>query len=118
MGDWPKLDPEEFLRIAQNHPDRIPVFVRKARSCKSAIPEIAKKKYLVPKMLTLGQFAFIIRRQLTLNAESALFFFVEGTLPTTGTTLVELYQQHKGADGSLHIEYTSESVFGSSFRSL
>lgn len=113
MEDWPKLGPEEFLKIAQNHPDRIPIFVRKARNCQSNIPEIAKKKYLAPKSLTLGQFAYIIRRQLVLSSDSALFFFVGGTLPTTGTLLVELYQQYKEADGSLHIEYTSESVFGS-----
>lgn len=113
MGDWPKLEPDEFLRLAQNHPDRIPVFVRKAKSCKSDIPEVPKSKFLVPKMLTIGQFVYIIRRQIKLSAESALFFFVEGTLPTTNMTLVELYQQHKQSDGSLHIEYTSESVFGS-----
>ena len=113
MGDWPKLDPEEFLRIAQNHPDRIPVFIRKSKGCKSPAPEIDKKKFLAPKMLSLGQFVYIIRRQMSLSAETALFFFVEGTLPTTSTTMVELYQQHKAVDGSLHIEYTSESVFGS-----
>ena len=113
MGDWPKLDPDEFLRLSQNHPDRIPIFVRKARSCKSDIPEVPKSKFLVPKMLTVGQFVYIIRRQIKLSAESALFFFVEGTLPTTNMTMVELYQQHKQSDGSLHVEYTSESVFGS-----
>jgi GABA(A) receptor-associated protein len=113
MEEWPKLGPDEFLRIAQNHPDRIPVFVRRARGCAHDVPEIAKKKYLVPKILSLGQFAYIIRRQMTLTSEKAIFFFVSGTLPTTGTTLVELYQQFKERDGSLHIEYTSESVFGS-----
>lgn len=113
MGDWPKLDPDEFLRISQNHPDRIPVFVRKATRCTSDIPDIPKKKFLAPKLLTVGQFAYIVRRQISLSPDKALFFFVEGTLPTTSTTLVELYQQHKRDDGSLHIEYTSESVFGS-----
>jgi GABA(A) receptor-associated protein len=112
MGDWPKLDPDEFFRLSQNHPDRIPIFVRKAKGCKSNIPEIPKSKFLVPRMLTIGQFIYIIRRQLTLSSETALFFFVEGTLPTTSATIVELYQQYKQPDGSLHVEYTSESVFG------
>lgn len=113
MGDWPKLEPDEFLRLAQNHPDRIPVFVRKSRSCKSDIPEVPRSKFLVPRMLTVGQFVYIIRRQIKLPPEGALFFFIGGTLPTTNMLMVELYQQHKEADGSMHFEYTSESVFGS-----
>ena len=44
----------ESSRIRDKYPDRIPVIVERAN--KSDMPEIDKKKYLVPGDLTVGQF--------------------------------------------------------------
>ncbi len=112
MDGEEKLSAEEFHRISRTFPDRIPVFVLRAKGCAPDVPHLAKKKFIVPRTLTLGQFVFIIRRQMSMSSETALFMFVGNTLPTTGTTMVELYQQHKGDDGALRMMYTSESVFG------
>jgi GABA(A) receptor-associated protein len=49
---------------------------------------------------------------MSMPSEMAMFMFVGNTLPTTGTLMVELYQQHKSEDGALRVTYTSESVFG------
>jgi GABA(A) receptor-associated protein len=107
-----KLSPEEFERLSRTFPDRIPVFVLRARGCAPEVPHLAKKKFIVPKSLNVGQFVYIIRRQMSMPAETALFLFVGNTLPTTGTSMTELYHQYKSEDGALRVMYTSESVFG------
>jgi GABA(A) receptor-associated protein len=107
-----KLSAEEFHRLSRTFPDRIPVFVLRAKGCAPDVPHLPKKKFIVPKSLNVGQFVYIIRRQMSMPSEMAMFMFVGNTLPTTGTLMVELYQQHKSEDGALRVTYTSESVFG------
>lgn len=97
--------------ITKTYPDRVPVFVRRGDSCKD-LPELKKQKFLVPRELTVGQFLFIVRRQLTLPPEKALFLFINNTLPTTSTLMGELYGPHKSSDGALRMVYMSESTFG------
>ncbi|CAM8878040.1 unnamed protein product [Rhodiola kirilowii] len=72
----------EASRIREKYPDRIPVIVEKAEN--SDIPNIDKKKYLVPADLTVGQFVFVIRKRIKLSAEKAIFIFVDNMLPPTG----------------------------------
>ena len=107
-----KLSAEEFHKLSRTFPDRIPVFVLRAKGCAPDVPHLLKKKFIVPKSLNVGQFVYIIRRQMSMSSEMAMFLFVGNTLPTTGTLMVELYQQHKSEDGALRVTYTSESVFG------
>ncbi|GMI96197.1 autophagy 8f [Hibiscus trionum] len=64
----------EAARIREKYPDRIPVIVEKAE--RSDIPNIDKKKYLVPADLTVGQFVYVIRKRIKLSAEKAIFIFV------------------------------------------
>jgi len=72
----------ESLRIREKYPDRIPVIVEKAG--RSDIPDIDKKKYLVPGDLTAGQFVYVIRKRIKLSPEKAIFIFVNNILPPTG----------------------------------
>ncbi|ESQ44013.1 hypothetical protein EUTSA_v10006314mg [Eutrema salsugineum] len=72
----------EALRIREKYPDRVPVIVEKAE--KSDIPNIDKKKFLVPADLTIGQFVYVIRKRIQLSAEKAIFIFVDNVLPPTG----------------------------------
>ncbi|KAL5650447.1 hypothetical protein ACJX0J_041256, partial [Zea mays] len=71
----------EANRIREKYPDRIPVIVEKAE--RSDIPDIDKKKYLVPADLTVGQFVYVVRKRIKLSAEKAIFIFVKNTLPPT-----------------------------------
>ena len=67
--------------IRAKHPDRIPVIVEK-RQRDASLPEIDKKKFLVPSDLTVGQFVYVIRKRIKLAPEQAIFLFVSaGTLP-------------------------------------
>ncbi|GLC45245.1 Autophagy- protein 8d [Pleodorina starrii] len=72
----------EAARIKEKYPDRIPVIVEKAE--RSDIPDIDKKKYLVPSDLTVGQFVYVIRKRIKLSPEKAIFIFVKNVLPPTG----------------------------------
>ncbi|XP_057795305.1 autophagy-related protein 8C-like isoform X1 [Salvia miltiorrhiza] len=72
----------EAARIREKYPDRIPVIVEKAE--RSDIPDIDKKKYLVPADLTVGQFVYVVRKRIKLSAEKAIFIFVKNVLPPTG----------------------------------
>ena len=104
----------EALRIRDKFPSRIPVIVE--RSPQSGhIPKIDKSKFLVPGDLTVSQFIFVIRKRLTLPSETALFLFVNGTLPTSGSFMKELYTSFADNDGFLYCLYSGENVFGGGY---
>lgn len=104
--------PGELDQLRTRYPHAVFVHVELARN--ADLPPLTKQKYVVPKTFTLGQFLFVLRRQLKLPSEKALFVFVDNTLPTSSQTMAELYAAHKSADGCLRITCTSESVFGAS----
>lgn len=101
----------EAARIKEKYPDRIPVIVEKAE--KSDIPDIDKKKYLVPSDLTVGQFVYVIRKRIKLSPEKAIFIFVKNVLPPTAALMSSIYEDHKDEDGFLYITYSGENTFGS-----
>merc|ERR1712032_999920 len=101
----------EALRIREKYPDRIPVIVEKAG--RSDIPDIDKKKYLVPGDLTAGQFVYVIRKRIKLSPEKAIFIFVNNILPPTAALMSSIYDEHKDEDGFLYIVYSGENTFGS-----
>lgn len=101
---------EEAVRIKLKYPDRIPVVVEKEAS--SDIPDIDKKKFLVPSDLTVGQFVYVIRKRIHLEPEKALFIFVKNTLPPTSSLMSEVYKEHSDPDNFLYILYSGEHVFG------
>mmetsp|Transcript_11540 Transcript_11540/g.29355 ORF Transcript_11540/g.29355 Transcript_11540/m.29355 type:complete len:120 (+) Transcript_11540:204-563(+) len=100
----------ESLRIREKYPDRIPVIVEKAG--RSDIPDIDKKKYLVPGDLTAGQFVYVIRKRIKLSPEKAIFIFVNNILPPTAALMSSIYEEHKDEDGFLYIVYSGENTFG------
>jgi len=101
----------EADKIRAKYPDKIPIFVARAHNARD-IPDIKKHKFLVSSSISFGQFIFIIRKQLILPPEKALFVFINNTLPTSSSLLSELYSNHKSPDGVLHMIYISENTFG------
>ncbi|CAA7044614.1 unnamed protein product [Microthlaspi erraticum] len=102
----------EALKIREKYPDRIPVIVEKAEQ--SDVPDIDKKKYLVPADLTVGQFVYVVRKRVHLSAEKAIFIFVDNVLPPTGAMMSSIYDEKKDEDGFLYVTYSGENTFGSS----
>ncbi|GMI91469.1 AUTOPHAGY-RELATED 8A, AUTOPHAGY 8A [Hibiscus trionum] len=102
---------DEVARIRAKYPDRIPVIIEKAEN--SDVPDIDKKKYLVPADLTVGQFVYVVRKRIKLSAEKAIFVFVKNTLPPTAALISALYEENKDEDGFLYMTYSGENTFGS-----
>ncbi|XP_014517663.1 autophagy-related protein 8A [Vigna radiata var. radiata] len=101
----------EASRIREKYPDRIPVIVEKAE--RTDIPDIDKKKYLVPADLTVGQFVYVVRKRIKLGAEKAIFVFINDTLPSTAALMSAIYEENKDQDGFLYMTYSGENTFGS-----
>jgi GABA(A) receptor-associated protein len=102
----------ESSRIMSIYPDRLPVICERSETAPSDCPLIDKKKYLIPRDLTVGQFIYVIRQRLHLQPEKALFLFINGTIPTTAQHMDSIYDLYKDDDGFLYISYTFENTFG------
>lgn len=104
----------EATRMITRYPGRIPIIVqRDKRSSSRHLPDIDKKKYLVPADFTVGQFMFVIRKRIHLEGHIALFLYTEdGQMLTTSSLLSSAYDVHKNEDAFFYIFYTSENTFG------
>lgn len=103
---------KESSRIMNIYPDRLPIICERSENAPSDCPVIDKKKYLIPRDLTVGQFLYVIRNRLKLPAEKALFLFIKGTIPATSHYMDLIYDCYKDDDGFLYITYTFENTFG------
>ncbi|RCV20395.1 hypothetical protein SEVIR_4G050700v4 [Setaria viridis] len=101
---------QESAAMIANYPARIPVIVE--RFSRSNLPQMEKRKYLVPCDMPVGQFIFILRSRLHLSPGTALFVFVNNTLPQTASLMGSVYDAYKDKDGFLYMCYSSEKTFG------
>lgn len=102
---------EEYQRIMKKYHDRIPVVCE--RSPKSySLPTATKIKYLIPRDLTLGQFMYIIRKQINLAPEQAIFMVVDNKILSATSLMSAIYEKNHDQDGFLYITYTGENTFG------
>ncbi|XP_027367820.1 autophagy-related protein 8i-like [Abrus precatorius] len=102
---------EESRDIVAKYPDRIPVIVERYAKCD--LPELQKKKYLVPRDLSVGHFIHILSSRLSLPPGKALFVFVKNTLPQTASMMDSVYRSFRDEDGFLYMFYSTEKTFGS-----
>ena len=102
----------ESRRILSKYPDRVPIICERSLTARSDCPIIDKRKYLVPRNLTIGQFLYVIRQRLRLTPEKAIFLFVGNTIPPTTCLIDEIYFRYKVPDQYLYISYAQENVFG------
>ncbi|KAL5700388.1 Autophagy-related protein 8h [Ranunculus cassubicifolius] len=82
------------------------------RYSSSDLPEMEKKKYLVPRDMSIGHFIHILSLRLGLSPGKALFVFVNNTLPQTASLMDSLYGSFKDEDGFLYMCYSTEKTFG------
>jgi GABA(A) receptor-associated protein len=102
---------KESTSMRNKYPDRIPVICEKNGN--NRVPEIDKKKYLVPSDLTVGQFIYIIRKRLKLSSDQAIFIFINEFIPPSNSLLSHMDELYRDKDGFMYITYSGESVFGS-----
>jgi len=101
---------QESERILEKYPDRVPIICERINN---TVPELDKRKYLVPADLNIGAFMFVIRKRLNIGATKSIFLFVnDSTLVPIGRILSQIYKEQKNKDGFLYIKYGGESTFG------
>jgi GABA(A) receptor-associated protein len=103
---------DEAYRVIEKYPDRLPVICEKSHYTNYDCPDIDKRKYLVPKDLTMGQFLYVIRKRLSVGPEKGLFLFVGYSIPPSTALVSEIYKNYVDDDGFLYITYSFENVFG------
>ena len=102
---------KEAKRVRAKYPDLIPVICERIEN--SDLPTTMRRKYLVPQSLTMGQFMYVLRRRIDLDANRAMFLFLGGdTLAPTAELVSTLYDVHKDEDGFLYMHYSGENTFG------
>jgi GABA(A) receptor-associated protein len=102
---------KEATRLLEKYPTRIPIIVEKHKE-DITIPNIPKKKYLIPKDFTMAQLMYIIRRKIKLPSEKALFFFIGNNIPSSSELLGTIYSEHLDCDKFLYIKISGENTFG------
>jgi GABA(A) receptor-associated protein len=100
---------EEARRMLLKYTDRIPIIVERTSA---KIPLIDKRKFLVPRTLTAGEFSYVIRKRIKLAPDEAIFIFFGRNLTPTSAPMADVYEKHKDRDGFLYAEYSSESTYG------
>ncbi len=104
---------EDAMSIKEKHPDRIPIICEIDSNHRNDLL-LLRTKYLVPKTLTLGHFLHVVRKQIKLRPEEAIFIIVDGTtLPQSSLQINDVYEKHKDLDGFLYLNLARENVFGS-----
>ena len=99
----------ESSRMLERFPERVPIIVERG-NC--SITEIDKKKFLVPKDLSIGQFMHVIRKRIKLDSSTAIYLFVNNTLPRSSDLIINEYNNKRDKDGFLYVTYAGESTFG------
>jgi GABA(A) receptor-associated protein len=101
---------QESEKVLYEYPDKVPVICEKDNRLQNC--EIKKRKYLVSKDLTVGQFMYIIRKQIQLNSNMGLFLFIKEIIPSGSEKMGNIYNRYKDNDGYLYINYAFENTFG------
>ena len=87
----------ESQKVLSRYPDKVPIICERDKRVQNCI--IEKRKYLVTKDITVGQFIFIIRKQLeTTNRNLSglgLFLFTNGTIPSIIEKMGNVYNKYK-----------------------
>lgn len=99
----------ESQSIIEKYPNRIPIIVERFNI---NLPEIDRKKYLAPADLSIGNFMYVIRKRLKMEAEKSLFLFFNEKLLPVSENLGYAYDNCKDDDGFLYVKYCEETTFG------
>jgi GABA(A) receptor-associated protein len=102
----------ESTRVINKYPNSVPIIVERSKSADKTCPLIDKKKYLVPRDLTIGQFIYVIRNRLKLAPEKAIFLFINNQIYSTTQMIGEVYERNKDSDRFMYVVYSFENTFG------
>lgn len=104
---------KEADRILKRYPTRIPIIVEQTPG-RCSLPALSKSKFLVPKDICMGKFMFVIRQRMKVNAEVAMFVFINNEMVPTNELISTIYETFKDKDGFLYMQFAGENTFGGS----
>jgi len=100
-------------KLLNKYPDRVPIIIEKSKRDKTdTLLDPSKCKYLIPKHLHVSQLLLLIRRNIKIDSNKAIFIFVDNCLVPTSSEIGSIYNAHKDSDGFLYISYACENTFG------
>ena len=102
---------KEAVEILKAYPYRVPVIFSPCESSKYN-SELTDSQFIVPKIMTVGQFIFFARKRMSLSPEKAVFIFIHGFIPPSSALMCDIYDYHRDSDYFLHITYSFENTFG------
>jgi len=102
---------QQSLILLNKYPDRIPIICERSHK-HFDLPNIDKKKYLVPKNLTFGDFTCVLRQKIRLNPHDSIFLFVNDKIVSGSLIIGHIYDYEKDTDGILYLQYAKENTFG------
>ena len=98
-------------KVLLRYQKKIPVICQRDLRCKD-VPELRRRKYLVPKSLKVMEFLYYLRRMMTVPEYVSIFLYVNNTLPSLNLTMGLLYEEERCNNGFLYIYYATEHTFG------
>merc|ERR1740130_323494 len=116
---------DESQHMMKQYPDRIPVLCE--RALRSTLPQNKSKKFLVPGTMLIGEFKYIIFKELhkntgdagVIDSDQTVYLFVSnGISPLISSPMSEIYEKHKDQDGFLYVKYSAENTLGGEKSSL
>ena len=102
---------DESAKLNNKYKDRVPIIIDVSESNTNELV-FDKAKYLVPFDISVSQFLYIIRKRIKLAPETALFLFINNSLPAASSTMGSVYESSKDPDGFLYAMISLESTFG------
>ena len=92
--------------------ERVPAHLQKC-----SLPELQRKKFLVPAGMTLAQFSLVVKKQIqeerpAASAETLYFLLRNRRAPVMSKTIRELHDEFSSEDGFLYLHFCAETVFG------
>ena len=98
--------------ILKKYPDKIPLIIWDIHNGLL----LDKRKYIVSKDLTIGQFIYVIRKRCKLSCDDGLYMFIhkpDGNvmLPPTNSIINPIFSENN-IEGFLRVSISKESTFG------
>jgi len=75
----------EATGIMEKYPNRIPVI---CECIGGEVPDIDRKKYLVPSDLSMAQFLYVIRKRIKIKPEQSIYLFVGDSVMVAGCQIM------------------------------
>ena len=101
---------KEAAKLMNKYPDRVGVIV----TTQDNMTPLDKRKFLVPRDNTVGQFMHVIRKRLIVPHKNAIWLSpVNESIPPIARTMGEMHKEYMDKDGMLYLKVNEETTFGS-----